>query len=304
MISRIKNNRRKFLRRTVQIVVILILFSPALGYTFFRGTLISSTVFGIPLTDPVAAIDYMLAAKSIYIPLLAGFGIVLLFYFVVGGRAFCGWVCPIWLLSEYSAKLHSRFRIFSYKPNQNLRYYLLGIFFLLALVTSKPVFEIVSPIGIISQNISMGFEINHDVFGSSQALESGVPYGNIKENILTGEVESFRILINSSLWIIALLFLIDVFISKNFWCKYVCPVGGFYSLLGKRSPVKIKIDHDKCIQCDDCFNVCLVHEVLNDPVYGESDWVNDGSCTNCLDCIDVCPEKALNIGFKINRSDK
>ncbi|WP_225879776.1 4Fe-4S binding protein [Abyssogena phaseoliformis symbiont] len=35
--------------------------------------------------------------------------------------------------------------------------------------------------------------------------------------------------------LIALIFLFDLFVLKNGWCSRLCPVGAFYSLLGKKS---------------------------------------------------------------------
>ncbi len=299
MIGWLKNNKWKFIRRLVQSSVLFVLVSPVLGLHIFKGSLISGEFFGISLTDPLAAIDFMLASKSVYVPLLLGALLILVFYFVVGGRVFCGWVCPVFLLTEAAEKLHKRLTVFNHKPSSNQKYWVLGIVLFLSFVTSKPVFEMVSPIGILSQNISQGLDYQGAVFGRELALESGKAYGNVKADILADRVEKWRFVFNRSLWIILTIFLIDVFVTRGWWCKYTCPVGAFYSLVGRRSPTKIKIDHTACDNCGLCFQVCFVQEVLVAPVQGNTDWVVDGVCTNCLNCVDVCPEKALKLGIKL-----
>ena len=72
--------RWKLLRRLVQLLVIFMLVSPALGYSFFSGTLISGELFGLSLTDPLAAIDHTLATRSIVPGILIGAFIVVVFY--------------------------------------------------------------------------------------------------------------------------------------------------------------------------------------------------------------------------------
>ncbi len=58
-------NPRRALRHLVQAVTLFVLVSPLLGYSFFRGSLISAELFGVQLTDPLAAIDFMLATQSV-----------------------------------------------------------------------------------------------------------------------------------------------------------------------------------------------------------------------------------------------
>ncbi|KAA3596780.1 MAG: 4Fe-4S binding protein [Calditrichaeota bacterium] len=298
----VKNNKWKITRRIVQIGVILLLMTPIFGFSFFKGTLISSEIFGISLTDPFAFLDYTLATKTIYLPLLVSAILILGFYFLVGGRVFCSWICPIFILTEISEKLHDKFGVFNYKPSDSQKYWVLGVLLVLSLVTSKPVFEWISPIGIISQNIALGVDFQGSEFGSELALGSGEDFGTSKEFLIEGRNETeWRFLFNSSLWLIFAIFLIDVFVAKGWWCKSTCPVGAFYSIVHKTSPTKIKIDHEVCTSCGDCFKVCLVSEVLKEPVKGTTKWVNDGVCTNCMNCVDACPENALKLGLKIKQ---
>ena len=68
----------------------------------FFGTLSSSTVFGITLLDPFAALQTLAASKSLEFAfdLLIGALPVLVVYALIRGRVFCGWVCPVNFLLE------------------------------------------------------------------------------------------------------------------------------------------------------------------------------------------------------------
>ncbi len=301
--NKIAQNKWRILRRFVQFSVILLLLSPLLKLSVFRGTLISGELFSILLVDPFAAIDFMLAAKTFYLPLVIGGLIVAVFYFIVGGRVFCGWVCPIYWLSEFTAKLHDRFAVLNMKPSASFKYYIFVIFLLLSVITSKPVFELISPIGIISQNIALGVDQSQAQFGKELTSSDNIENSGYTSSLMSDSYYDWQILFNSSLWLIALILLIDLFYSKGWWCRHACPVGTFYTLLGKFSPVKIKIDHVACTQCNECFDVCLPSNVLIAPVQGSTNWVIDSSCTNCLNCIDICPENALKISLKIKKEN-
>ncbi len=299
--NKIAQNKWRILRRIVQLSTILLLLSPLLKLGIFRGTLISGELFGVLLVDPFAAIDFMFAAKMIYVPLIIGALILVGFYFIVGGRVFCGWVCPIYLLSEFAQKLHKKFALYNMKPSASSKYYLFTLFLLLSVITSKPVFELISPIGIISQNIALGVDRPQTQFGKE--LESSVEISDsgYSSSLMNDSYYDWQILFNSSLLLVLFILLVDIFFSKGWWCRFACPVGTFYTLLGKFSPVKIKIDHVACTKCNECFDVCMPSNVLIKPVQGSTKWVIDSSCTNCLNCIDICPENALKISLKIKK---
>ncbi len=299
----IAQHKWRIIRRFVQLGTILLLLSPLLNLGIFRGTLISGELFSVLLVDPFAAIDFMLAIKEIFMPLVLGASILVGFYFIVGGRVFCGWVCPIYLLSEFMLKLNKKLAVFHIKPSATFKYYLFMIFLLLSLVTSKPVFELISPIGIISQNIALGIDRPQAQFGKELGSSGDIADSGYTSSLMTESYYDWQILFNNSLWLILLILLIDVFVSKGWWCRHACPVGTFYTLLGKYSPVKIKIDSEACTKCNECFDVCLPSNVLLAPVQGKTNWVIDSSCTNCLNCIDKCPENALKVSLKIKKEN-
>lgn len=266
--SRLRANKWKVARRTVQLSAIFLLLSPVLGFGFFRGTLISGELLGVSLSDPLAALDYALAARTFAADVLFGGLLVLVFYFVVGGRAFCSWVCPVHLVSEVAGRLRGNKPVLRGRPPLSRKYWVLGLVLLLSLVTARPVFEVVSPIGAISQNIALGYR----------------PAG-------TG------LMLNASLLLVLFIFLMEVYVARGWWCGSTCPVGALYALAGRRSPVRVEIDHEACDNCGDCFRVCMVPDVLKPPVQRSTAAVLSGDCSRCMDCVDACTQDALKPRF-------
>ncbi len=85
------------------------------------------------------------------------------------------------------------------------------------------------------------------------------------------------------------------FMGSKAFCSYGCPYGGFFAPLDRLSPLRIRVNDD-CHQCGHCTAVCTsnvrVHEEVRD--FGA---VVDPGCMKCLDCVSVCPNDALSLGF-------
>jgi len=86
----------------------------------------------------------------------------------------------------------------------------------------------------------------------------------------------------------ALLFitLIGSFLYDRFFCKYLCPVGAFYAIIGKVSPTKIERDDNLCVHCKKCNKACPVNIDVEQSVK-----ITDPECINCNECVLACPEK-------------
>ncbi|HEF3471749.1 TPA: 4Fe-4S binding protein, partial [Campylobacter coli] len=95
-------------RRIVQIGI-LALFSFKATDFILKGNLSSSRLFDtLPLSDPFAVIQIYLASFSIDLMALMGALIVLILYGVFLGRAFCAWVCPVNLITDFAAFVRSK----------------------------------------------------------------------------------------------------------------------------------------------------------------------------------------------------
>lgn len=260
-------------RRWISIVVLNLLF--VVSYWFdvqlVEGSLTASRFVGFHMADLNGALQVMLAYKEVMINLVIGTVTVLLAWWFVGGRAFCSWICPYHLLAEWAEALHLKLAAFGFAVDQKfhrgLRAALWFAYLILAFVTGYTVFEYVNPVGIVSRAL---------VYGPTIAL----------------------------LWV-AFLLGVEVFYSRRFWCRYICPIGLSYGITGSISPVQVKYDLEKCLHEGECRKVCLVPHVLELTKMGyASDSVEyiGADCTRCGMCVDVCPQKALS--FSVRGLDK
>lgn len=141
-------------RRMVQLLVLLLLASPALGWTFFQGNLASAALSGLRFSDPLAALQVLLLTGVLTLPLLGGLALTGTFYLLAGGRSFCGWVCPVHLLTDLSGLLPGRV---ARRWRTGWKWAALAMTLILTVLLGVPAFETFSPIGITGRALCFGF---------------------------------------------------------------------------------------------------------------------------------------------------
>ncbi len=181
-------------------------------------------------------------------------------------KSFCGFICPVGLISEWVWKLSHK--VFGKKasapwgwrvpkwidyPLRSLKYLLLAFF--------------VNAILIGMNSNALGAFINS-------------PYNkiaDIKMLLFFTEMTQF------TFGVILLLVVVSLFIA-NFWCRYLCPYGALLGVLGFLSPVKIRRKIETCTDCLACTRVCPAMIKVHKETVVRSD-----ECMGCLACVDVCP---------------
>ena len=246
-------------RRSVQLLMIALLASPFVGLTIFRGNLAAAELLGLPLADPLAFLQVLLGGRVFVASYLISVLVVVGFYFVLGGRSFCSWVCPVGLVTELGDKLRMKLGTGSAVLPLTTNRWTLFLVLLVTAATGIPLFELLSPIGIVSRAI---------VFASLLPL-----------------------------LLVAAILLIELLVARRVWCRSLCPLGGFYSLLAEASPLRIRFIAERCTHCNDCIKVCPVEEVLQPALELNHPQVTAGDCTRCMACLDTCPTRALTISF-------
>lgn len=239
--------------------------TPADGVFF--GSISSSSVGGVTLFDPLAALEVFAASHSLELAALTGALLVLVVYGIIRGRAFCGWVCPVNLLGEGADWLRRKLGIAVPErtvPRRTKLVVAAAVVGLSALV-GFPVFEAVSPIG---------------------AMNKGLVFGGI-----AGAGTLVAVLVA------------ELFFSRRIWCRSLCPLGGVYQAIGRAGQVNVAINHEACIHCDQCKEVCLADPVILEPaVDGDELLVRAGDCMACGACVDTCPTEALR--FQLGRRSR
>jgi len=260
-----KNYRFLILRRITQIGLMLFYVGGNYwGWNFIQGNLSSSSLFGIiPLSDPFAALQMFSAGAVMSANLIFGALIITMVYMVIGGRVFCSWVCPVNMITDAANFLRRKLNFNQIEKKQpasrNTRYWVVALSLVLSYILGVTAFEFISPISITHRAIIFGLGLG---------------------------------------WAAMLvIFLFDLFILKNGWCGHICPLGGFYSIVGKVGLIRVDHDEEKCTVCMKCKEVCPESQVLF-MVGKESLQVLSGECTNCGRCIEVCDDDALNFSIR------
>lgn len=75
------------------------------------------------------------------------------------------------------------------------------------------------------------------------------------------------------------------------FCKYLCPLGAFYSVFNRFSFYQMDLDKRKCVDCKQCEKTCPMNvQVTQD--------INSLECIRCGACKTVCPTGAISSAFK------
>jgi len=249
-----------------------------LDIQILEGTLNASRFLGFHMIDPFTTIEVFATQYQLGINMIIGAATIVIVYLLIGGRTYCGWVCPYSILADIAEHLHRKLitkGIISKRPysklySNNIKYVFWVLFVALAAFSGYIVFESMNIVGILSRAI---------VYGWSIAL----------------------------IWVFVV-FLFDVFVSSRAWCTYICPVGTTYAVLGWAAATKIQWN-DNCDHCMACSGVCPEPHILDltKAKYAKAraekgiktQHVLSGDCTMCGRCIDVCHSDALGFNFRL-----
>lgn len=247
-------------------ILSLFLACPWFGLWIVKGNLnFSYTLNILPLADPYLLLQALMSGQTPEKLGLIGVAIVVLFYLVVGGRSYCSWVYPVNLVTDFANWLRNRLGLKgSAHISRQTRYWILGMTLVVSAVSGTIAWEMVNPVSMLHRGL---------IFGMGLA------------------------------WVLILaIFLFDLYVMRHGWCGHLCPVGAFYSLIGKFSVLRVRLPARKaCNDCMDCFAVCPEQQVIRPAlkgIDGAPPVTLDANCTNCGRCIDVCSKDVFRFGTR------
>lgn len=237
---------------------------PAQDLDAVKGNTWSGTFWGWKLSDPLAAAGQAAAGLTLYWPFLLTAAIPIILT-IVFGRFFCGWICPATFLYELNTNFATWLRWAGFEVgnrhfDKRLKYAVLAVGLVISAATGSVMVAAVYPPAIIGREIYYGVALGG--FGAGTVF-----------------------------FLATLLF--DLLVARRGFCRYLCPGGALYSLLGRYRLVRIRRIVEDCNDCAKCNAVC---EFGLDPL-------RDGfgqECNNCTACMAVCPTDALTFTLRIS----
>ena len=117
----------------------------------------SYTLDTLPLADPYVVLQALVTGHLPETLGLIGVGIVLLFYFLVGGRVYCSWVCPINMVTDAAGWLRDRLGIKGASSlSVKTRYWVLGMTLVGSAVTGVVLWELINPVSMLHRGLIFG----------------------------------------------------------------------------------------------------------------------------------------------------
>lgn len=196
---------------------------------------------------------------------------IIMFFGVMMGRFVCGFLCPFGFFQDLLHKIPlSKIKV-PKKADKLLRWFKYVI--ALVMVILLPIF--------LTNQFGMAPPYFCEWVCPAGTLEGGIPL--IIQNESLRQMVGF--LFNWKMGILITVIILSTIIYRPF-CKYLCPLGAFYSLFNKVSFYQMNVEEEKCINCKACEKKCKMNvEVTKN--------INSLECIRCGECKTVCPTEAI-----------
>ena len=258
-------------RRVLQFGVLLAFFGTLhWGWTVFGQPLLAGNLSAakfadvLPFADPFAVLQMLVGRHALATEALVGAAVTLGIYAVLGGRVFCAWVCPMNVVTDAAFWLRGRLGLGAgvdlIRLPSPTRYVVLVLVLVLSALAGVPAFEAFSPIAMLHREL---------LFGAGLGLTAALG-----------------------------IFLLDALLLRHGWCGSLCPLGAFWSIVGRTAQVRVAFDDASCTRCGDCVKLCPEPRVLHFGNAAASGMIASGECTNCGRCIAICPESSLRFDLR------
>lgn len=227
---------------------------------------------------PIGALQAVVgASKFRFSYYITGFLILL---GVLLGRFICGFLCPFGWFQDLLHKIPGK--KFSTKKLRPLRYIKYAVLLIMVLILPA----------VITNSAGMGNPFFCKYLCPQGVLEGAIPLALADSGIRSalGSLFAWKSVVLITVIVLSILF-------YRPFCKWICPLGAFYSLFNRVSLFQMQVDESKCISCGKCQKACKMDvDVTQSP--------NHPECIRCGACIHACPTQAVcyHYGFATNKT--
>jgi polyferredoxin len=248
-----------------------------------------------------------IASHHVSIPAL-GPGLLILLLTLVGGRIFCGWICPLGTTIDIADRyLFRRGKPF-YNPkrsethlfrNWKFIYLITGLG---AIVFGVDILAYGDPLSLITRTFTWV------VYGPVAYIWNGLI--GLGEQIGIARVLNRGIGLDTASWYIpklvyygtlpALLMFVGLIAlssyQERFWCRNLCPYGALLGLISRISILRHYINQHECIHCVKCENLSRMGAYDNMERQADHPATHDiTECIQCFRCETICPPDVIQI---------
>ncbi len=289
--------KKLVITRRISQVFFFLLFVYILWSTTYplKGIISPELIFKI---DPLV-VFFTSLAERIFLPGM-GLALGMLVLTLILGRFFCGWVCPLGTMIDWTAALKKEKLRLNDQQNRRTRrfkFYVLGTVAVFALFGVQ-VAWVFDPLVMAARFVSMNF-IPSFTLGVNKLFQFLVQtfnlygpvydfYRGLRSSILGVEAYTFE---NSGLILsVFIIVVLSAYFLQRLWCRMFCPLGAIYCLTAKPSLLERRVGD--CSQCQICVNHCRMGAIKKDTSYVK------GECILCMDCVYNCPQQGTQFRFR------
>ncbi|MHC4499130.1 MAG: 4Fe-4S binding protein, partial [Planctomycetota bacterium] len=227
--------------------------------------------------DPLAALGTVLTEHSLYYPLL--WALVTVVLTIIFGRFFCSWVCPFGSLHHFVGFLGKRnkpaaqqIELNKYRRAQCIKYFILAVLLAMAAFPSIAATlqtGLLDPIPLITRSFNLVL----------------LPIVDRPVNIA-----SVMGRFHEGAWLIFTIFLTAILLNLSiprFYCRFICPLGALFGVIGRFAIWRIGKNQSECIDCRLCETSC---EGGCEPAGN----IRISECVLCFNCRQDCKDEVLS----------
>ena len=217
---------------------------------------------------------------------------------LIFGRVYCSFICPLGTLQDIfialSRKIGCRKKHSFQKPQNLLRYSLLGLIIVAAALGSMSLLNLLDPYSLMGRMITQfALPFFFRIYNTAVSL---IKYFNIY--LFSKDTVPLTL---SNLFVSIGFFLLILILSLRYgrlYCNSLCPVGTLLGLISRVSLFKFAIDKTRCSECVSCAVVCKAG-----CIDAQNATIDQSRCVSCFNCLAACPQSIVSYRFSMEKTE-